>query len=207
MFGVRNAQCGLPIYLHVETDTGNDTLMVGVPGSIIFRADSAEGWRAAGFLWPIVYHFTNGNIIGPLSEGSEVFYSAYAYTVFESLDWHPGYGASVTDPDTTVASFIDFGGLYWNQSEEMWRITFVPSDTGHIVVDSVRTLLYSLHVVDEFGNVPFTWKGATITVVPYCPVQVAGDVNADGRLSAPDIIVTVNYIFKGGATPAPYRPR
>ena len=84
---VTAAQARAPMYLHIETSTGNDTLMAGVPGSIIFRADSSEGWYANGMAWPIQYRFSNGNIIGPLSEGAEVIYSARSLAVFEIRAW------------------------------------------------------------------------------------------------------------------------
>jgi hypothetical protein len=36
-----------------------------------------------------------------------------------------------------------------------------------------------------------------------CPIQVTGDVNSDGVLTAADIIYLVNYVFKAGDLPMP----
>jgi len=38
---------------------------------------------------------------------------------------------------------------------------------------------------------------STNAVAQSCPIQVAGDVNVDGALTSADVIVLVNYIFKG----------
>ena len=36
-----------------------------------------------------------------------------------------------------------------------------------------------------------------------CPIVISGDVNLSGTVTSADIIVLVNYVFKGGSTPQP----
>lgn len=193
------------MFLHVETSTGNDTLMVGIEGSILFRADSSEGWFANSMAWPMQYAFSNGNIIGPLSEGAEVIYSARSVAVFEIRAWHAEFGTNVTDPDTTLLGLVDFGGApVWDSSGEVWRITFTPTDTGTITIDSAYIPPnVQLVVTTSSGNVPIEWQKATVHVVSVCPVPKTGDATGDGRITAADIIYLVNFVFRGGAPPLP----
>lgn len=45
------------------------------------------------------------------------------------------------------------------------------------------------------------WYGAT--AAESCPIVVSGDLNTSGTVTSADIIVLVNFVFKGGATPQP----
>ena len=44
------------------------------------------------------------------------------------------------------------------------------------------------------------WYGAAGAA---CPIAMSGDVNINGAISASDIIVLVNYVFKAGPAPLP----
>lgn len=44
------------------------------------------------------------------------------------------------------------------------------------------------------------WYGAASAA---CPIEMSGDVNINGIISASDIIVLVNYVFKAGPEPLP----
>ena len=44
------------------------------------------------------------------------------------------------------------------------------------------------------------WYGAAGAA---CPIEMSGDVNINGIISASDIIVLVNYVFKAGPEPLP----
>ena len=80
-------------------------------------------------------------------------------------------------------------------------MTFVPLDTGTIVIDSV-TMPHgvAIEVVGpDAENLPFTWLPTTITVVQGMPT---GDVNGNDEINATDIVALVNYLFKGGPPPA-----
>lgn len=193
------------MYLHVETSTGNDTLIAGVEGSILFRADSSEGWNAYAFSWPLLWTFSNGNVVGSLIESANVQYSPQSLSVFESIMWDSAYGAAATDPDTTLLILLNFGGSPdWTSSSEVWRLKFIPLDTGRITVDSAFVPPSTpMAVVDAYGSVDFTWEPKTIVVVSYCAVQITGDTNANGSITASDIIELVNFLFKGGPTPRP----
>lgn len=194
-----------PVTIRVETDMGNDTLFLERPGSIIFNVQVSEGTEIAAMKFPMLFNFTNGNIMGPIVEGSQFTYAVYA-GFFEIRAFSEYYGDSVTDPDTLVWLLISDWGHGLRTSAELVRITFTPLDTGWITVDSMPSPLGSLglEVVDQFGMLlPFDWKSATFAVVP-CPVKM-GDVNEDGRLSTADVVHIVSYLFRGGAgfTPRP----
>lgn len=194
-----------PVYLHVETNNGNSICRVGVPCTLVFFADSVEGHSIGGFDWPLVWTFSNGNMIGSLREGIEVHFSAKALAVFEQISWDSARGATATDPDTTAAGFVDYGGSpIWDSSGELWRVVFVPTDTGAVTIDSTN-LLPSLHllVFNSLGNVPFQWQPRTLAVRRLCAVNVTGDLNADGLHTASDLVYFVQYLFKSGAKPIP----
>lgn len=52
------------VLFDVETSTGNDTLFVGVPGTINFTVD-ANGNEVAGLNFPFEMIFSAGNVIVP----------------------------------------------------------------------------------------------------------------------------------------------
>ena len=55
------------VVIDVGTDGGNDTLIIGGPGSIIFTVD-ASGNNVAALSFPFEVGFTGGNMIGPISD-------------------------------------------------------------------------------------------------------------------------------------------
>jgi len=200
-----------PVRLDVETSYRNDSLYLGGRGAIVFNVDWA-GNEIAALSYSLGFDFSNGNVIGPISEtpippGAEFAYSAYAQQVFESLPFIEAMGQDFTDnPDTLLFGATDFGGGGWKQNAELARIYLSPTDTGVITIDSVLVPPAStpIGVLDVNANeLPFIWSGATITVAP-CPVLM-GDVNVSGEVNSSDLIYYVNYIFKSGPEPQPRR--
>jgi hypothetical protein len=153
----------------------------------------------------LLWSFSNGNIIGSLTEGAHVQYSPQTVSVFEGIMWDSLHGATATDPDTTLLILVNYGGLpEWTSSSEVWRLNFTPQDTGQLSIDSTFVPPgNSLSVVDAFGSVDITWEPATITVVPFCAVALAGDINVSGSITTSDIIGLVNFVFKSGQSPRP----
>lgn len=165
-----------PVLITVETDQTFDSVYTPKPVSIIFNVD-ANGAEIAALTFPMGFTFTNGNIIGPIHEGTEftgesVFiYSEKSKSVFESLPFHASMGVDFVDApyDTLLWSGLDFGGGGWTGAGEFMRITFMPTDTGSITIDS--TFLppaCCLYVMDPSANgIPFEWEAPTI----YIPKQ------------------------------------
>jgi len=187
----------------VDTDTGNGTLYVGEPGSIVFSVIAPATTTIAAFAMPLEYQFSNGNIIGPIAEsgsGAQVVFSDKSRGVFEALPWNQGYGLAATDPDTTLLGCLDFGGTAWSGSGEIWRLAFVPLDTGTIVIDSATVPPGTRFEVVDAGaqSLAFTWQPVTITVLQGMPT---GDVNGNDVINSSDIVSLVNFIFKGGVPP------
>ena len=199
------------VQIAVKTSYDNDSLYLGGRGAIIFDVDWA-GQEIASLSYSLDFDFSNGNVIGPISEtpippGAGFAYSAYAQQVFESLLFFEAMGQDFTDnPDTLLFGATDFGGGGWRKIAELARISFTPTDTGVITIDSVLVPLAStpIGVLDVNANeLPFIWLGATITVAP-CPVLM-GDVNDNGLVNSSDLIYYVNYVFKSGPEPQPRR--
>jgi cysteine-rich repeat protein len=203
----RHCQVENPAAIEVSftTDLGNDTLYVGMPGSIVFSVSAPVDQRIAAMAFPMIYSFTNGNVIGPVTEGgpgATVVFSDKARDTFESLSWNLERGLAATDPDTTVAGLVDFGGSIWSGSGEVWRIDFVPLDTGTIVIDQGAVPpLTGLELVDPMAaTLSFGWQSKSIVVLPSIPT---GDVDGSASITSADVVFLVNFVFKGGAVPLP----
>jgi hypothetical protein len=181
VFGAAVANATVDHY--VTTGTGNDTLYVGVPGVIEFHAD-ANGDTVAALSWPMVYTFTNGNIIGPLADNAAdpSWHPTAPAAVFESQAWNAAYGTAATDPDSTLLGQLDFGGTAWTVNAVSWTINFTPLDTGTILVDTGTVAGQSLGAVGLDANPrASTWvpKLITVVVLPNQP-PVCDDVSGVG---------------------------
>lgn len=172
-----------PVIVDIVTDTGNDTLKVGQPGSIIFTVD-ANGHSVSAASYPFIVRFSNGNIMGFISETTgEVTPSAAATAAFESISWNSQYGQG-TDPDTIMYGFIDFGGPLWEFADVMWSISFAPSDTGTITFDTANIWPMSgMAFADDLANnLPFDWRGdgkEIMVVEPYVTIDIRASTGND----------------------------
>ena len=189
----------------VRTSTGNDTLIVGMQGSIIFDINT-NGVELSAIEQDMAFTFTNGNIVGvveqaPSTTTAEFIFSPFTLAVMELPAFADGdhfTGAPVDSLRWGAANMFPPG---LNGADEFARLTFTPLDTGVIVLDTfkittVRNMTGTPH--------PHTWAGAkTIWVVSDCAVLLTGDVNIDGAYTSADIIVMVNSVFKGGSPPEP----
>jgi hypothetical protein len=183
-----------PARLWIETERGRDTLFAGVPATVEFRL-SCDSANVAGVAWPLEYRFTNGNIIGPLTDTAEISFSQEAQTVFETRIWNLSLGTQATDPDTTLCLVTSLGPTHWQGSGIIWIMRFTPADTGQITIDSVRPYSATyMDVVDELGqSLPFTWEPKTLHVVT-CPIEWLGDVNCDSLVDLSDLVLLGNIL-------------
>lgn len=192
-----------PVIFRVGTDTGNDTLYVNNPSSIIFTIDP-NGTEVAAFTFPLLFHYSNVNFIGVIRYGHELLFPPF----FEQCDFDcfrpdPSKG---TNPDTLLWGWIGFGGPTFDTLAEVARIVFVPTDTGSLTIDSTKLPpANQLSAVDDVANdLPIDWQAPTITVVyPPCPVILSGDSYRDGTIDVRDILYFVQYIWKSGPPPLP----
>jgi hypothetical protein len=192
------------IRYRITTSTLTDTLFFGNPVTIHFRLD-ASGQNIAGIGLGHTWGFSNGNIIGPHSDetGEVVLTPAFA-SPYESLDYGDALG---NNPDTSRLGAIDFDGQGYNGDGTIWSLTFTPTDTGTIFIDTATLppACCPLLANDSAGNsLPVDFIPGRIAVVP-CPYDLMGDVNQDQVLSSADIIYSVNYTFKSGPDPLPDR--
>lgn len=191
--------------VEVRASTGIDTLVLGVPGGIVVYLSTGEigvGSATFSFRW----HFTNGNIVGPLPPPTHPVFSLKAVESFEDRGSLFGTGA---DPDSTLVSVVEFGNApVWLGTGEIFRFNFVPMDTGQIQIDPQ----YQGVVPSQFTEVNSwpNWESfevdalaPAVTVVECSTIVVPGDVNRDGLISSSDLIMLVNYVFKSGPEPLP----
>lgn len=188
-------------HLSVWTDTKNDTMMVGVPGSLIFGVDSAADTAVAGFAWTLELDFSNGNVFGPLSDFSPDSNISFVRP--------PSFWAKAVrkkrwtrSTDTLVVGTFYFQEPFWTGTGEQWRITLTPTDTGTLTIDSAWSPPANVMsiVAPDASFYPVHWQPKTISIVPYC---LTGDCNADSVITAADIIYLVNYVFRSGPEPIP----
>lgn len=193
--------------LSVGTSTGNDTLYEGVPGSLVFKVESSATTPVAGFVFPMEYHFSNGNIIGPIAMGAGAAYMTYSPKAHETLafvGWNRSYAGAATNPSATLLGLTTLGPNtnYWTGSGELWRITFTPLGTGTITIDSTNLPpSNTLAMYNYLGEAQaYQWQKKTITVVAGMPT---GNVNGDGAINSADLVYLVNYLYREGTSPAP----
>jgi hypothetical protein len=155
----------------VRSSNGNDSLYVGIPGSIIFDVNAA-GQNLSAITMPISFDFGGaGNCIGPVTEApgpAQFLYSA-ATSVMENKPFNAILGNDFNgDPDTLLWGALDFNGAGWDVNGELARITFTPTHACVITVDqSFVPPANVLGCLDQnASDVPFTWGGPyTIEVV------------------------------------------
>jgi cysteine-rich repeat protein len=194
------------ITLSVGTSTANDTLIAGVPGSLIFKVEAPATIPIAGFMFPMKYLYSNGNIIGPIGLGAGIAYmtaSPKVYATVSIVGWNRNWATTATSPSATLLGLVNLGPVPhpWTGSGELWRITFTPLDTGTITIDSTTLPpANELAVFDTRGDeLSYQWTSKTITVKAGMPT---GNVNGDSIISSSDLIYLVNFLFKAGAPPA-----
>ena len=195
-----------PYVLGVHTDTGNDTLMQGRPGALIFSVDAWSGVPAAAITWAVTLDFSNEVGLGPAVDSFwQVTHPSSTVNVFHTKRdgaWAQNIRPRfyTTDPDTLLVGALYYQSTHWQGVGEQWRIVFTPSDTGLIVIDSVPVWPDNhCSVLDlDAQPHPISWQPRTIRIVPFC---ASGDVNGDTSLTSSDAIYLINYVFKNGPEP------
>jgi len=145
-----------PVQFSMSTSTGNDTLYVGIPGSIIWSADS-KGINVSAWTMPFGFTFSGANIMGPITEGADPdkeFFWGPGTGIYEQRAYNEIMGQDFTSApyDTLLWGLLDFSGD-GTFSGELNRITFIPTGEGTITIDT--TLLAPnnhLSVLDQAGD-------------------------------------------------------
>jgi hypothetical protein len=195
------------VRLRVTTHTGTDTIFFGNPATIHVRMDAA-GHELSGVSMVFRWTFTNGNILGSISQGAgQVTFSDAVLSAFESVSWN-GFNGSPTD--TSLVGLVDFNGEGYSTDDVAWSVTFNPTDTGTVLIYSgldftVPPICCGSSATDTADDdIPISWMPVRIPVVP-CPYPLMGDVTQDGQLTSSDLIYFINYLFKSGPAPLPDR--
>jgi hypothetical protein len=196
------------VRFRILTSSGTDTLFLGGVSKIYFTVD-ANGHDVQSLLWTLQWSFSNGNIIGPISDQTgEVAYSNTAQQAFQTRAFISG-SAPGSNPDTSTLILVGFGDSMFHGDEWLWSVTFTPSDTGTIFVDSTADYFpphsQPVEANDALvGSLPLDFIPGRIVVLP-CPYDQMGDVNQDDVLTSADLIYLINYMFKSGPDPLPER--
>jgi hypothetical protein len=196
------------VFITIVTGTDNDTLIEGLTNQIRVGIDSGNDTVLQVdlvFLWT----FSTSNYIGPLFDtgsAANILHSSKAKQEFTFSSWNPALGITVSNPDTTHASYQSLGAPpYWQGAGELHRIVVVPSDTGEFTIEDTfaqGTPIRSEVVLYSTEAATLVWDTSHIVSVGCSEaIALAGDVNYDRRQSASDIIPLVNYVFKSGGAP------
>lgn len=187
------------VLFDIETSTGNDTLFVGVPGTINFTVD-ANGNDVLALTFAFEMVFSTGNVIGPLSEDYNVHRTLICIPCFPVQWFYYGNG---NNPDSLLTGFIDFGGgPLWDSSGTVWYMDVTASGPGSVRFDTI--FLPPANWLAAHGEsaialpLQYLFDGQAVEFV-YLP----GDVNSTGTINTADIIFLVNFIFKSGPEPFP----
>jgi len=195
----------------VSTNTGNDTLVKDISGSVVIRVDSGPDTVAWVTLF-LQWDFSNGNVVGPLTQSGtnpNVVFSNVSQSIFEFLLWNSILGYTASDPDTTLGGTLTFRAAppFWAGAHELMRLVFAPTDTGRIVIRGIEpdggppdpTCSVGRHDGTELA---LRWTSPVITVVSCADASItSGDTNFDRAVTSADVIYLVNYVFKSGLEP------
>lgn len=189
--------------LDVHTANGTDSSYVGVPLEIVFHLDANNAGTLTYIIMPLQFDFSNGNIMGPIDTGTQLFPSPET-AVFEITRGLRLIFTEATDPDTLIIAGMSFVPPDWVGAAELCRMIVIPPDTGTIMLTDILTPPATVLGVGNTSsmNWPVQWNAPTF-VVDLCPSESMGDVNLSGAVTSSDIIYLVNYIFKSGPAPLP----
>jgi hypothetical protein len=143
----------------------------GKPVSIIFTVD-ANGANISGLTFPLLFDFTNGNIIGPVwtsphGDDAQFIFSAEAILKMENRPFNDSLGAYfIENPDSLLWGALDFNYDGWTGSGEVARIVFTPLDTGSFVIDGafIPPAAYISALDQNAIDLPIVWAPATINI-------------------------------------------
>jgi len=136
--------------------------------------------------------------MGPLVDWVDLAYVPRAVDVFDWITWKTAYSAVSIGPDTTRLVFQHpRDSLAFDTCGELWRMTFVPVDTGSIFVDALHTSTDYLQVESRGELIPVEWRPARIRVLPACSVPVVGDTDLDGLITPVDILCLAHQVLLG----------
>jgi len=161
------------VLFDIKTDTGNDTLWVGVPGSIIFTVDASD-YELSGLIFPFELNFSSINVLGPLSYRGNVGVSLKANAIFEEITWHGEYGNG-NHPDTLLIEFMDTGGTLWCGSDTVFKLNVTASGPGTVRFEGITVPPGSVlgAVVPDTTDIPirYLFAGKLITFEELPPEQ------------------------------------
>lgn len=172
-------------------DTTIDTIAVS---SVDMTGSDIADWEylAPRALTPQTFRFTaladlvGGTTVAPLPVATSTPHLLFRMVLqrLASLDVLDTLQDRTVDWTVSYADFSDVNGQLIGLQESTFCVNPPTCDT----IDTTR-------YYDPTINV---YIGGTLTLGPTC---VLGDTNLSGAISAADIIVLVNYVFRGGPTP------
>jgi hypothetical protein len=185
-----------PITFRLEAGNGGDSLQVGVRGSLVFRMESCDGRPLTRIICPLELSYSNASIIGPLVDWVDLSYTPKAVDVFDWITWKTAYSSGSYGPDTTRLIFQHpRDSLAFDTCGELWRMTFIPVDTGVISVDVVRAPGDGFKVESGQDSIPVDWEPVHIRVGLACRIALVGDTNSDSHISATDILCLAHAVL------------
>jgi hypothetical protein len=186
------------VFFNIETSTGSDTLWVGAPSDIIFNVDP-NGHVPFGLVFPMEFTFSTPGLLGNLTNSNIVMtpeiVDIFELTHIAKLNWWDGSGN-----DSLLVAFIDGGGDNYTDSGEVWRLSVVIDTPGVFSFDSTV-----LPPANRWDAIARTGNSIPFEIInygrQYHVTFLNGDVNADGKLTAADLIYYINWNFKGQTPP------
>jgi len=155
-----------------------DTLEVGEPASIIFKVNTAN-FSATRLAFPVLYSFSGNNLIGPIAKPGDIAsYDVSPNLGFwlENISWDSTLGNG-GNPDTTLLTAENTVGSGYHNNSEIWSLTFIPLDTGFIVIDTPGGTvgawpgrMGAWHSEDSLH--PVIWRPETLRVMEAEPIYL-----------------------------------
>jgi len=184
-----------PVVFDVTTNHGGDTIYLGNPAELVFWVDAGPH-ELIGIVFSYRYVFTGGVTVDEMVIGDNYSFSPYSAATFATLGVNPYYAAKEPQ-DSVFLCGTSFGGR-WTGQHEFARIRLEVTDTGTVTLDSIMLppANHTEALDTLIQSAPLDWRPGPIVVVP-CPFKV-GDLNGSETITLADIILLVNYVFKGG---------
>ena len=193
-----------------------DTAFIPPSGSFAFADVAMQTfpptipWEYGARCWPVKRTGYAG-IDGDIVIDPDPFYAYYAFSLDRpTFIVHLGNFSAGYDANYLIAASLIINGSLTPQSAtrlesypgfsgEVWELTINSRDFIDLYPIWWDTLIEDIHITGEFGDATALSAFGQFMAIGHR----SGDANGDGTVNVGDIVVLIDYVFRGGDQPRP----